>query len=573
MKTTFTHNWLCLAGLGLGLSLSSGARAQTPAAGTLDASFGTGGKVFLNFTAPVTTPDEGRAVVVQPDGKLVVAGQENGGAEVARFNANGTLDTSFGTNGRVVYYFGTVPYGGISSPLPSRVRDLQLLPNGQLLVIGRTGAAGYMARLQPNGALDPTWGTNGVVRVQPGSRGATLYDAARQADGRAVAFSTVYQLTRTAAAVFRYQSTGTSDPSFGIPGIGIYLLFPPNQTNSFCTSGVVSPDDKVLAGGYTAGASSSASGIYGSRAGVAQLLANGTLDTSFGTNGYAMLPFGGVSPGSFFNTTCQDVALQADGKILLVGAIERPTQPGVIFVTPQGLVARFNANGTLDPSFGAGTGYVAIAFAGSSKQCLTRVLVQPDGKILASGHSSPAGGATADFALVRLNPDGTPDAAFGTSGQVVINQGNQDLVRGIALQADGKIVGVGSTAASGGTVTEWDADERDENYNGNPQNGQLALFRLLGSGPLSAAAPAVAAQVALYPNPAATALTITLPTGLTHQPVEAEVFNLLGQRVHTQTLPAGPARHVVALPRQAPGMRVLLLHTAAGTISKRFAVE
>ncbi|MGW4896970.1 calcium-binding protein [Kitasatospora sp. NPDC004240] len=98
----------------------------------------------------------------------------------------------------------------------------------------------------------------------------------------------------------------------------------------------------------------------------------------------------------------------------------------------------FAAPGDLDPAFGTG-GRVTTDFGGGADEA-RGVVVQADGKIVVAGYA----GATDDFALARYNPDGSLDTGFGTGGKVTTDfAGGSDEARGLAVQADGKIVAVG----------------------------------------------------------------------------------------------------------------------------------
>jgi uncharacterized delta-60 repeat protein len=127
--------------------------------GTLDASFGTGGKVTTDFAG---SGDGAGAIAVQPDGKLVAAGGAtiNGQADfaLARYNSNGTLDTSFSTGGRVTTDFGG-RYEGASS--------VALQWDGKIVVAGGSVIGLYdnfaLARYNSNGTLDTSFGTGGKV--------------------------------------------------------------------------------------------------------------------------------------------------------------------------------------------------------------------------------------------------------------------------------------------------------------------------------------------------------------------------------------------------------------------------
>jgi uncharacterized delta-60 repeat protein len=168
---------------------------------------------------------------------------------------------------------------------------------------------------------------------------------------------------------------------------------------------------------------------------------DGALDSSFGNGGQATVPFN----QSGFDSA-QDVAVQADGKIVVVGL----TTSSVTFNDDFAL-ARFNADGTLDSSFGSG-GKVTTDFFGSVDQA-RRVRIQPDGKILVAGSAvtvlSPIS-SVRHFALARYNSDGSLDTSFGSGGKVDEASGASfSLARGMAIQSDGKIIVAGSGAPDG----------------------------------------------------------------------------------------------------------------------------
>ena len=146
--------------------------------------------------------------------------------------------------------------------------------------------------------------------------------------------------------------------------------------------------------------------------------AAGDLDTSFGSGGRQTTDFGGGQRA--------DVALQADGKIVVAG------EAGGDFA-----LARFNADGSLDPAF-AGDGRQTTDFGGAV-DAANGVAVQSDGRILAVGGS---GGA---FAVARYNADGSLDAGFGVNGRQTTALGVGGSAWAVAIQTDGRIVAAGSS--------------------------------------------------------------------------------------------------------------------------------
>jgi uncharacterized delta-60 repeat protein len=164
-----------------------------------------------------------------------------------------------------------------------------------------------------------------------------------------------------------------------------------------------------------------------------ELLYAGGLDQGFGFHGM-------VLDSTFSNPFGGAVALQADGKILLAGTAYTPSADTFV-------LERYNADGSLDSSFGAG-GTVQSYF-GSNQDIANSVAVQVDGKILVAGSGRMAGFPTGNsfFDIVRYNADGSLDTTFN-SGRVLTTfsdvggAGNSEI-ESITLQPDGKIVAAG----------------------------------------------------------------------------------------------------------------------------------
>lgn len=189
-------------------------------------------------------------------------------------------------------------------------------------------------------------------------------------------------------------------------------------------------------------------GIYTLGIGVSLMLAQpalaaasyGRLDTTFNatgsTPGTVIHPLG--SGGDHANS----LALQPDGKIVVAGGTS------VSANVDDFVIVRYNADGTLDTSFngtGVATAHIGLGGAASG------VVVQPDGKLVAAGSADSGGSAGGDFALVRFNSDGSLDTSFGAGGTVTTDLGgNADSASDIAIQSDGKLVVSGYTSSNSG---------------------------------------------------------------------------------------------------------------------------
>ncbi len=169
---------------------------------------------------------------------------------------------------------------------------------------------------------------------------------------------------------------------------------------------------------------------------VARLQANGSLDSSFGTGGISTLVIG-------TNSFITSVKIQADGKIVAGG---RSTVSGVTSFT----LARFNTNGTVDTSFGNPNGFVTFQFPGSTSSQIDSIAIQSDGKIVAAGRTTIGG--VIQFAVARFNSDGSVDTTFGTGGAVTIPISTFSSITSVLIQPDSKIL-VGGTATINGSDT------------------------------------------------------------------------------------------------------------------------
>ncbi len=167
----------------------------------------------------------------------------------------------------------------------------------------------------------------------------------------------------------------------------------------------------------------------------------GTPDYSFGDSGKVL--------NTKFTGDCRAVAVQKDGKIITAGEYESYTLDSTGL-----LVARFNANGSIDKSFGNAGKAIIRNIRKSQAISANSLAVQKDGKILICAHfitfSSQGPG---DIGLVRLNKDGTPDESFGDSGMVVTSPGRNDMVGGMALQPDGKILVTGNKGVNANQIS------------------------------------------------------------------------------------------------------------------------
>ena len=373
------------------------------AAGDLDTSFGSGGKV-ITAGGPIFS------VAIQSDGKIVGAGSGNNGTNLdfmlLRYNSNGTLDDSFGVGGKV------------STPINDdndQAVDLAIQSDGKIVAAGNSEDGSgddqfALVRYNTDGTLDTSFGSGGKVSTNVGVGDDIALSVAIQSDGKVVAAGySKSDGNLSNISLVRYNADGSQDATAGFFGMKVTDISDRDRANSV----VIQSDGKILVGGSSA--SAGASGV------LVRYSTNLSLDASFGLGGIVITPVSSVD----------SVAIQSDGKIVAAGYKSNGIYNDFALM-------RYNSNGTLDSDFGAG-GEVITSFG--SNAVAQSVAIQSDGKIVAVGSSG--GGFANDFALVRYNTDGTLDTSFGSAGKVTTAFSGGDQADSVAIQSDGKIVAAG----------------------------------------------------------------------------------------------------------------------------------
>lgn len=325
--------------------------------GSLDSTFGSGGTVVTDFANG--SLDEVFGVALQADGKIVAAGRSNANLALARYMPGGSLDPTFGTGGLVVTDLGSTEV----------IRAMVIQPDGKIVVAGATGADFALARYDSSGALDPGFGTGGIVTTDIGG-GST--DLARglvlQADGKIVAVGRTQLGTVVQFAIARYNADGSLDPSYGTGGKVTTNL------NGGAFDAVVQPDGRMIVVG--------AAGQSAVDFAVVRYNCDGSLDTGFGTGGVVTTDFGTTLDEGFA------VALDSESRIIVAG-----------HATSDFALARYNHQGKLTPGFGIGGKLITDVTPGGDDEARD-VIVQSDGKIVTVGRNGAA-----DFTAIRYLGD------------------------------------------------------------------------------------------------------------------------------------------------------------------------
>lgn len=212
---------------------------------------------------------------------------------------------------------------------------------------------------------------------------------------------------------------GDLDESFGGSGTGVAITS--IQRFDFIQSCTIQADDKLIAVGSSTG--------FDQELALVRYTANGLLDTTFSVDGIEKLLVGSATIGNAID-------LQSDARIVVCGSASE-SQTNI-------LVGRYTTGGSLDPTFN-GVGYVTTSTGNGATA--NSLKVQTDGRIVVGGTTIFEDVPT--IFLARYNSNGTLDGAFGTGGTVITSIDEQASLNQIALQSDGKIVGVGYVQESG----------------------------------------------------------------------------------------------------------------------------
>jgi uncharacterized delta-60 repeat protein len=319
-------------------------------------------------------------------------------------------------------------------------------PVSVLLLLLCANGAGAAA-----GDLDPTFGVGGIV--QDAALGGAS-DVLVLPDGR-ILVSGSTNVDPSAFAIGRYTSAGALDATFGSGGHAVTSISAAGDT---ITALVRQPDGKLIAAGYTYTVSFDDPSIA-----VARYDADGTLDPTFGTGGVAIHNIGPES-------RAEGAALQADGKIVIVGALQGSANGA--------FVARLNSDGSMDTGFGTGGSVVETGFGFASQY--DAVLVQPDGNIVVAGTDTfiPPN----RFLVVSYDSSGAHDLTFGTGGAVltsVMGGGGWafdiDFGPGNTLVATGAGSPIGGPGSSIGVVRYLSNGTPDPSFGGGDGIATLAV--------------------------------------------------------------------------------------------------
>jgi uncharacterized delta-60 repeat protein len=340
--------------------------------GTLDPTFGSGGKVRTSFGQS----SQIEALALQPDDKIVAAGYDfvRTGEDftLARYNSNGSLDSSFGDGGRVTTDFTTGDEG----------HAVVVQPDGKIVVAGRALRAFALARYRPDGSLDPSFASGGKVvsgyaQVERGASALVL-----QSDGKLVAAGGVYLHSRSQFGLVRFNKDGSLDRNFGSDGLALAVVG--SGSYNFPNALALQGDGKIVAAGF--GWDTNGNPDWG----LARWDRDGMIDQTFGQSGVVVTKSANWAAA---------VAVEPNGKIVTAGDTYSSGSSSSLVT-----LIRYRTNGDLDLGFGKG-GIVTTRYSDDALNYGVALALQFDGKVLVAGNSSAVSISSAQVGLARFLGD------------------------------------------------------------------------------------------------------------------------------------------------------------------------
>lgn len=309
-------------------------------------------------------------------------------------------------------------------------KNIAVQDDGKILVAGINYNYGgdvdfLLARYNTDGSLDSSFSDDGKLILDFNASDDFSESIVVQSDGKILMAGCSYSYSNNNYndfALVRYNADGSLDSSFSGDGM---LTTDFGSNDDYAEQIFLQNDGKILVVGHTINDDNYAFAM-------ARYNSDGSLDSSFSGDGKL------VTDSGF---ACSSVVLQADGKIVIAG-YDNPFDPDFDFA-----VARYNADGSLDSSFGNGGKVITDFDSGSDS--ITSAIVQNDGKILVAGCNTNTLNASSDFALVRYNTDGSLDSSFSEDGKLTMDFGsNSTRCYDVTVQSDGKILVAGFSSGN-----------------------------------------------------------------------------------------------------------------------------
>lgn len=328
----------------------------------------------------------------------------------------GSLDLSFGSWGKIL-----VDYNNTLNSAQS----IKKLPDGGFVVCGNNGFIGdeetcLLVKFLSNGSLDLTFGNQGMVEFGFGAETSNCFDIAILDDGRILVAGLSFEASNGSIGLARFTADGQPDATFGYSGSLIVDL----GNNEYATSILLLSNNKFLICGATYGFSGNNDLL------LAKFYSNGSIDESFGTNGYTITD---LHNGSL--DLAKGMVLHNNKILVSAYAFDQPYDAVVL--------ARYTTTGALDPTFGVGglSVFDGLSIMDMLVEAGTQLAIDHQNRIVVSGVSNGILGD--DGMLLRFLPNGYPDNSFGDYGLKIYDIAGDNYFRSLAIQIDGKILAAG----------------------------------------------------------------------------------------------------------------------------------
>ncbi len=369
------------------------------------------------------------SIAFQNDGKILLTKANYSSSNtlpkdfiLVRYTQNGSLDSTFDGDGIATTDFGNddIAYSLVVQ------NDGTLLVGGS--AVGATNSDYAFASYKSDGSINSNFlGGGKFTGFIPVSVGGKLNTIAIQTDGKIVTAGEVRDsVYKMISFISRYNADGTPDYTFNGTGKQVTGIGDSNLTVNAIS---IQPDGKIVAGGtvFIPNSVYIDSGYFF----LMRYNINGSLDSSFGTNGIVVTNFG----KQFIFASLYAVAIQYDGKIVAAGSVGG-------FSYASFTVVRYNPDGSVDSSFGMGGKRITNIY--NTTNICNSLALQNDHKIVLAGTSGANGNSY--FGTIRYNEDGILDNSFDIDGKQIIDFGSNTVSGGfIGIQNDGKIVIAGTT--------------------------------------------------------------------------------------------------------------------------------
>ena len=475
-------------------STPSMAFARVSSGGTLDSSFGTGGTLTLSAA---TAHEEINAIAIQGNGRIVGAGFVTPGSFIdsafVGVTPAGALDATFGSGGKTV-----VPV----STGDDEISSLALQADGKIVGGGFTTLAGphdgmALVRLTADGTLDTSFGDpNGYAGIDFGGNSARGYAVAIQPDGKIVIGGKVFTGSTDDFALARVLPTGALDSTFGTGGL---------QSNDFHAN-----HNRIVALGLTSSAKIVGAGEDAGSFGVVQYLANGALDSTFGTGGESSLPINFMAGADF----ALSLNIASDGNLYMAGNASNAFALAIVAGDTAQVAPTVNLASSANPSTaGQSVTFTATVSGGAGTPTGTVSFLDGGGAIagctsvtLTSGSAAcTAGSLSAGSHTITASYSGNTAYSAGTSNTV--SQSVQAPVTTFSLAVSPTSIDFGG--ASMGTTSQAQTVTVTNNGTGTVAiSGIVSSAQFAQNNDCSSLAPAASCTISVTfsPDPQAGAL-------------------------------------------------------------------